>query len=109
MINVYFMRKDAGQPRGGIADIPTNAPCPYVDPFIIVQSDETKFPEGILTDDTVRLDLDKLMAQYPDTTEEYTDEDGNVKSRTVYGYFSEYGQSVVQDSPIITLSDILRG
>jgi len=138
MINVYFMRKDRRQKRGYIADVPTNAKCDYVDPFIIVQVDESVLTvekevvrnifdmetmeitgqetvtvivpnEELLTDSTVRLDLENLMIQYPNTEEPYTDEDGNNQTRTIYGYFHTEGTSVVEGCPVITLDDILRG
>ena len=109
MVRLYFMREDRRKGRGYIADFPTNAPCHYVDPFIIVQIDEATIPSELLGDPTVRLDLDKLIKKYPDTTEEYTDEDGNTQSRINYGYFAEQGRSVVEDCPVITLSDVLWG
>jgi len=109
LINVYFMRKDGRQKRGYIADVPTNAKCSYVDPFIICQTDEKKISADILSDNTVRLDLDKLMARYPNTEQEYTDDEGNSNTFTVYGYFHAEGRSNMEDLPIITLDNILRG
>ena len=109
MVRVYFLREDRRRGRGYIADLPHNLDCHYVNPFIIVQIDEAEIPEEWLGDPTVRLDLDKLMEQYPDTTEEYTDEDGTTQTRTVYGYFHPEGKSVVEDCPVITMSDVLRG
>ena len=103
------MRVDGRQKRGYIADVPNNLPCSYVDPFIICQTDESNISIDLLTDDTVRLDLDKLMAKHPNTTEEYTDENGDIQTRTVYGYFHEQGKSVVENCPVITLDDIIRG
>ena len=60
-------------------------------------------------DETIRLDLNKLMAQYPNSTEQYEDEEGNMQNRTVYGYFHEQGRSVVENCPVITINDVLRG
>ena len=109
MIKVYFMRKDAGRPRGYVADLPTNAPCYFVDPFIIVQIDEADIPADWLGDPTVRLKLDELMKRYPNTEEEYTDENGDTQTRTVYGYFHEEGRSVVDGCPVVTMDDVERG
>ena len=109
MVRVYFLRNDRARKRGYVADLPHNLNCYYVDPFIIVQIDEKEIPKEWLGDPTVRLDLNKLMKQYPNTTEDYLDEDGNAQTRTVYGYFHEKGRSVVEGCPVITMSDVLRG
>jgi hypothetical protein len=109
MIQVAFMRKDLGKKRGYAADQPTNKKFQYVDPFIIVQTDEANLSEDLIYDETVRLNLDKLMAEYPSTTEEYEDENGDTQTRTVHGYFHLEGRSDTENPPVITLSDILRG
>lgn len=104
------MRDDRGhKKRGYVADLPQNLYCYYVDPFIIVQIDESTIPEKWLGDPTVRLDLYKLMKQYPDTTEWYTDDNGDKQNRIVRGYFHAEGRSVVEDCPVITMSDVIRG
>jgi len=109
MVKVYFLRKEGRRPRGYIADIPSNAPCQYVDPFIIVQIDGSTIPQDILGDNSVRLNIEILEDSYPDETEEYVDENGDVQTRIVYGYFSEHGRSVVEGCPVITISDVLWG
>lgn len=95
--------------RGYIADYPHNLPLYYLDPFIVVQVDETTIPAEWMTDETIRLDLNKLIAKYPDSTEQYVDENGNTQTRTIYGYFHEHGRSVVENCPVITINDVLRG
>lgn len=110
MINVYFIRDNGKrQQRGYIADVPYNGVCNYTKPFIIIQVDESTIPEEWLNDNTIHLDLDKLMNDYPNKIEEYVDEDGEVHEKVIYGYFHEHGNSVCVDAPIITINNVLRG
>lgn len=110
MVKLCFMRwRDRNQPFGYIADKPMllGTKNPFLEPFIIVQADEKEIPKSLLTNDTVRLKIDKLQKLYPDSTEKYTDEEGKEQERVVYGYFSELGQSVDDNPPVITMEDVL--
>lgn len=113
MIKVYFMRNDitGHKKRGDVAALPTNKPCFFVVPFIIVQIDEATIPEDYLGDSTVRLDLEKLMAmdEYQDYPEEYTDDNGDKQTCIVRGYFHPEGRSNAENPPVITMSDVIRG
>lgn len=105
---LVFMRVDRNRKRGQICTTPF--PQGYNigtdDSFIVVDIDLTGFDEKSIADpSTVELAFPPLLARYPDTEEQYTDEDGNEHTRTVYGYFSERGNNS-GDTPMVTLDDL---
>jgi len=108
MVNVLFVRKSGRMvKRGTVADLPfgVDTSCPYVAPFIAVTIDEKTIPSGVVGSLTVTLKLDKLMKQYPSTTEKYKDEEGVEQERVVHGYFHEEGASKLP-YPVITMEDV---
>ena len=105
-LNVCFIRQHGRNvERGTVADRPFDAEIVYVEPFIVVKIDAELIPEGLENNPTVKLKLDELMLKYPSTTEQYEDEEGNSKTRTIYGYFHEEGNSG-QPWPIITMENV---
>ncbi len=105
---MMFMRDDYARKRGQVVTtpFPVDTNMGTLKYFIIVQVDVTGFDQSSITDPrTIRLKLDQLMKRFPDTEETYIDEDGNEKTRTVYGYFDKRGAST-NDGVLITLDDL---
>lgn len=107
---VPFMRVDGSRVRGHIADAKLfdTDKWSYVKPFILVKVCVEDIPDELWMNENVRLNLDSLMARYPNNTESYTDEDGNEKERIIYGYFHELGNSsrFIDEQPQITIDDV---
>ena len=76
--------------------------------FILIKIEENDLPVEMYGNPNIRLKIDKLKAEYPDRTEQYIDEDGNTQTRTIYGYFSEYGISCfdLENQPKLTVEDV---
>jgi hypothetical protein len=107
---VSFMRVDGSKPRGQIADAKLfdTKEWSYVKPFILVKVEEDDIPDELWMNGSVHLKLDELMGRYPNTIEEYEDEEGNQQTRTIYGYFHELGHSsrLIEEQPQITVEDV---
>lgn len=108
-----FMRvPNVHRPQWYIADMPIDSIEKWVvntpDPFVLVgvSNEELQANVALLGNPNLRLKIDQLQAQYPDTTEEYEDEDGSTKSRTIWGYFSEFGRTDKTCIHTITMADL---
>ncbi len=109
MINqLVFMRTDRNRKRGQIAGHPfaQNQNIGSDKYFITVDIDLTDVDISVIEDVTsIELILPPLLAKYKDVEEQYEDENGDMQSRTIYGYFSELGNNS-GETPMITLNDL---
>lgn len=109
---VFMRRSGMHRPLGAIGEMPfdnlDNWAINNPDPFIIVRVEESTLANNmqLLGERGLRLKLDKLRSEYPDTSDKYVDENGVEQERTNYGYFSENGRSTLTDHPVITIEDV---
>ena len=76
--------------------------------FVLIKIEENDLPQEMYMNPNIRLRIDKLQAEYPNTTEEYIDENGDTQTKTVYGYFHELGVSSldIDKQPQLTVDDV---
>ncbi len=76
--------------------------------FILCKIEESDLPQNMHYNPNIRLKISALQKKYTDKKENYIDEDGNSQSRTIYGYFSEFGNSCldIENQPQLTVNDV---
>ncbi len=77
--------------------------------FILCKIEEANLPVEMHHNKNIKLKIDQLQARYPDTTEEYVDEEGNTHTVDVYDYFDPNGRSSEAEAPVIDFNDVIRG
>lgn len=109
---VFMRHSGMHKPLGYIGELPFDNLDKWAinnpDPFIIVRVEESTLADNmhLLGNRWLRLKLDKLRSEYPDTFYKYVDENGVEQERVNCGYFSENGRSALEDQPIITIDDV---
>ncbi len=110
MNKVLFSRlNNRRTPRGYAVNFPypMDMSC-SIEPFIVVQIDMAEIDmQSISKPETIRLKMDKLMKQYPPTSETYEDENGETQTRITAGYFDLDGVSRHDNPPVITVDDLV--
>ena len=76
--------------------------------FILCKIEENDLPVVMHYNPNIRLKIEKLQSEYPDTTKEVTDDDGTTREAVEYGYFSVLGNSdlAIEKQPQLTVDDV---
>ncbi len=106
---ILFMRKTNSRKQRGFKvwnHYPVTMFC-TLDQFILVLFDmDTIGLTKIEDHNTIQLDLDSLMAQYPPEPGQRVLEDGTTETFTIPGYFDEECVSSHVNPPLITIDDV---